>query len=157
MKRLLALVLTMFALVSPAQAETSELYIVPGSEINLVARDGRIPVTIKNDSLETQTVTLNGASTTFRLEILSTTEVTIPAGSSQLAEIPVRALANGPVELKVWLEQDGREIGESELLQVNVNYDVELFLLVSFGFLMFALIVVGIFRTVLKFRRRTGD
>ncbi|MEY3966948.1 MAG: hypothetical protein RLZ96_474 [Actinomycetota bacterium] len=157
MKRLLALVLTMLALVSPAQAETSELYIVPGSEINLVARDGRIPVTIKNDSLETQTVTLNGASTTFRLEILSTTEVTIPAGSSQLAEIPVRALANGPVELKVWLEQDGREIGESELLQVNVNYDVELFLLVSFGFLMFALIVVGIFRTVLKFRRRTSD
>ncbi|MEY3587020.1 MAG: hypothetical protein RJB32_316 [Actinomycetota bacterium] len=157
MKRLLALVLTMFALVSPAQAETSELYIVPGSEINLVARDGRIPVTIKNDSLETQTVTLNGASTTFRLEILSTTEVTIPAGSSQLAEIPVRALANGPVELKVWLEQDGREIGEGELLQVNVNYDVELFLLVSFGFLMFALIVVGIFRTVLKFRRRTSD
>jgi hypothetical protein len=157
LKRLLALVLTMLALVSPAQAETSELYIVPGSEINLVARDGRIPVTIKNDSLETQTVTLNGASTTFRLEILSTTEVTIPAGSSQLAEIPVRALANGPVELKVWLEQDGREIGESELLQVNVNYDVELFLLVSFGFLMFALIVVGIFRTVLKFRRRTSD
>ncbi|QKJ25891.1 hypothetical protein HRU87_07035 [Aquiluna borgnonia] len=157
MKRLLALVLTMLALVSPAQAETSELYIVPGSEINLVARDGRIPVTIKNDSLETQTVTLNGASTTFRLEILSTTEVTIPAGSSQLAEIPVRALANGPVELKVWLEQDGREIGESELLQVNVNYDVELFLLVSFGFLMFALIVVGIFRTVLKFRRRASD
>ena len=157
MKRLLALVLTMLALVSPAQAETSELYIVPGSEINLVARDGRIPVTIKNDSPETQTVTLNGASTTFRLEILSTTEVTIPAGSSQLAEIPVRAIANGPVELKVWLEQDGREIGESELLQVNVNYDVELFLLVSFGFLMFALIVVGIFRTVLKFRRRTSD
>lgn len=157
MKRLLALLLTMFALVSPAQAETSELYIVPGSEINLVARDGRIPVTIKNDSLETQTVTLNGASTTFRLEILSTTEVTIPAGSSQLAEIPVRAIANGPVELKVWLEQDGREIGKSELLQVNVNYDVELFLLVSFGFLMFAMIVVGIFRTVLKFRRRTSD
>lgn len=144
-------------LVSPAHAADSNLYIVPGSEINLVARDGRIPVTIKNDGTEPATVTLNGTTTTFRLEVLGTAEVTVPAGSSQLAELPVRAIANGPVQLRVWLEQDGAQIGESQMLSINVNYDVELFLLVSFGFLMFALIIVGIIRTALKFSRRKRD
>jgi hypothetical protein len=157
LKRLLAIFLMLQVLVSPAHAADSNLYIVPGSEINLVARDGRIPVTIKNDGTEPATVTLNGTTTTFRLEVLGTAEVTVPAGSSQLAELPVRAIANGPVQLRVWLEQDGAQIGESQMLSINVNYDVELFLLVSFGFLMFALIIVGIFRTALKFARRKRD
>jgi hypothetical protein len=81
----------------------------------------------------------------------------VPAGSSQLAELPVRAIANGPVQLRVWLEQEGTQVGESQMLSINVNYDVELFLLVSFGFLMFALIIVGIIRTALKFSRRKRD
>lgn len=154
MKRLLALFLMLQVLFAPAAAASSDVYIVPGSEINLVARDGRIPVTIKNDGLDPVTVTLNGTTTTFRLEVLGSTEVTVPAGSSQLAELKVRAIANGPVQLRVWLEQNGVAIGNSEMLSINVNYDVELFVLVSFGFLMFALIVVGIFRTARKFARR---
>lgn len=154
MKRILAIFLMLQVLVSPSTAAESDLFIVPGSEINLVARDGRIPVTIKNVGTEPATVTLHGTTTTFRLEVLGTTEVTVPAGSSQLAELPVRAIANGPVQLRVWLEQDGVEIGEAQMLSINVNYDVELFLLVSFGFLMFALIIVGIIRTARKFARR---
>jgi hypothetical protein len=35
-----------------------------------------------------------------------------------------------------------------------VNYDIELFLLVSFAFAMFALILIGSYRTVRKLRRR---
>lgn len=154
MKRLLVFFLMLQVLFAPAAAASSDVYIVPGSEINLVARDGRIPVTIKNDGLDPVTVTLNGTTTTFRLEVLGSTEVTVPAGSSQLAELKVRAIANGPVQLRVWLEQNGVAIGNSEMLSINVNYDVELFVLVSFGFLMFALIVVGIFRTARKFARR---
>jgi len=154
LKRFLAALTAILLLAAPSNAAQGELYIVPGSEINLVARDGRIPVTIKNDGTEPETVTLNGTTTTFRLEVLGKTEVTVPAGSSQIAELSVRAIANGPVQLRVWLEQDGVEVGESQMLTINVNYDVELFLLVSFGVLMFALIVVGVFRTVLKFRRR---
>jgi hypothetical protein len=155
LKRLIGLLLVLLSVSSPASA-ASDVFIVPGSEINLVARDARIPVTIQNDGLEPVTVVLNGASTSFRIEVVETTELEIPAGTSQLAELPVRAIANGPVDLKVWLEIDGEQVGEPQTLSINVNYDVELFLLVSFGFLMFALIVVGIFRTVLKFRRRAN-
>ena len=154
MKRTLTLLLVAIAMVFGPLAQASDVYIVPGSEVNLVARDGRIPITVQNDGSESATVIVRGKSSSFRLEILKETEITIPAGSSQQAEVDVRAVANGPVELEIWLEQNGVEVGERELVQVNVNYDIELFLLVSFAFAMFALILIGSYRTVRKLRRR---
>lgn len=153
MKRLLTFVLAALAVLAGPAALASDVYIVPGSEVNLVARDGRIPVTIKNDSSESATIIVHGKSSTFRLEVLKETEITIPAGSSQVAEVGVRAVANGPVELEIWLEENGVEVGKREIIQVNVNYDVELFLLVSFAFAMFGLILIGSYRTVRKLRR----
>lgn len=146
--------LAALAVLSPLSALASDVYIVPGSEVNLVARDGRIPITIKNDSSDSATVIVHGKSSSFRLEVIKDTEITIPAGSSQLAEIGVRAVANGPIELEVWLEENGVEVGKRETIQVNINYDVELFLLVSFAFAMFTLILIGSYRTVRKLRRR---
>ncbi len=154
MKRLLTMVLVALAVLTGPAAFASDVYIVPGSEVNLVARDGRIPITIKNDSSESATIIVHGKSSSFRLEVLKETELTIPAGSSQVAEVGVRAVANGPVELEVWLEENGVEVGKREIIQVNVNYDVELFLLVSFAFAMFGLILIGSYRTVRKLRRR---
>lgn len=153
MKRLLTLLLVALSVLTGPLAFASDVYIVPGSEVNLVARDGRIPITIKNDSSESATIIVHGNSSSFRLEVLKDTELTIPAGSSQVAEVGVRAVANGPVELEIWLEQNGVEVGQREIIQVNVNYDVELFLLVSFAFAMFALILIGSYRTVRKLRR----
>jgi len=153
LKRLLTFVLAALAVLAGPAALASDVYIVPGSEVNLVARDGRIPVTIKNDSSESATIVVHGKSSTFRLEVLKETEITIPAGSSQVAEVGVRAVANGPVELEIWLEENGVEVGKREIIQVNVNYDVELFLLVSFAFAMFGLILIGSYRTVRKLRR----
>ncbi len=153
MKRLLTFVLAALAVLAGPAALASDVYIVPGSEVNLVARDGRIPVTIKNDSSESATIIVHGKSSTFRLEVLKETEITIPGGSSQVAEVGVRAVANGPVELEIWLEENGVEVGKREIIQVNVNYDVELFLLVSLAFAMFGLILIGSYRTVRKLRR----
>lgn len=154
MKRLLTLILVALSVLAPGIAQASDVYVVPGSEVNLVAKDGRIPVTIKNDSSESATIILHGKASSFRLEVLEDAELTIPAGSSQVAELAVRAVANGPVELEVWVEENGVEVGKRELIKVNVNYDVELFLLVSFAFAMFGLILIGSYRTVRKLRRR---
>jgi hypothetical protein len=151
-KRFLATLAALLLIPLPAVAEPE---IVPGSSINLVARDARIPVTISNPDAEPVTVTLVAESTSFRLEVLETAEVLVPAGSTQLAEIPVRAIANGPVEITVWLEIDGEQIGAESVIEVSVNYDVELFLLVSFAVAMFALMIVGVIRTTLRLRRRS--
>ena len=154
MKRLLALLIAFALLPLPASADVE---IVPGSDINLVARDANIPVTVRNITDGDIEVRIVGESTSFRLEILESAKVVIPAQSSQLAELPVRAIANGPVEIKVWLEVDGERASKDHVIAVNVNYDIELFLLVSFAVAMFTLMIVGVIRTTLKLRGRTGE
>lgn len=153
MKRFIALLLALVLFPTPSFAQDAE--IVPGSNINLVARDARIPVTVKNNTDEPITVLVKGKTTSFRIEVLEPAEVLIPPQSSAVAELPVRAIANGPVEIAVWVEQlSGERIGPDVLVQINVAYDVELFLLVSLAVAMFALLVVGVIRTTIKLSRR---
>ena len=154
MKRLLALVIALLLL--PLPSFGAEIDIVPGSNVNLVARDARIPVTVKNNTDEAVSVVVRGKANSFRIEVLESAEVLIPPQSSAIAELPVRAIANGPVEIAVWVEQkSGERLGEDVIIEVNVAYDVELFLLVALAVAMFALIIVGVVRTVIKLGRRS--
>jgi P pilus assembly chaperone PapD len=153
-KRLLALVIALLLL--PLPSFGAEIDIVPGSNVNLVARDARIPVTVKNNTDEAVSVVVRGKANSFRIEVLESAEVLIPPQSSAIAELPVRAIANGPVEIAVWVEQkSGERLGEDVIIEVNVAYDVELFLLVALAVAMFALIIVGVVRTVIKLGRRS--
>lgn len=151
MKKLIAVFLLLL-LPLPAHAAPE---IVPGSTINLVARDANIPITISNPDPQAVQVVLRAESTSFRLEVVDEVSILVPAQSTQIAELPVRAIANGPVEIRVWLEVGGEKVSAEQLITINVNYDVELFLLVSFGVAMFALVIVGIIRTAIKLRRRS--
>lgn len=150
----LALALVFLLIPLPASADPE---VVPGSQINLVARDARIPITVSNPDLEPVEVVLKAESTSFRLVVLEDVTVLIPAQSSEIVELPVRAIANGPVKLRVWLEVNGEKVSQDQLITINVNYDVELFLLVTFGVVMLALVIVGVARTTLKLRRRSID
>lgn len=157
MRRIIALLATLLVLGPAAQAEDAAPQIVPGSTINLVARDGRIPVTIENPTDQDLELTLQGRSGSFRLEVVQGQSFTVAANSSQLAELSVRAIANGPVEITIWLEQSGLRVGQSQVLNVNVNYDIELFLLVTLGVGIVALISVGAIRTIVKLRRAKNE
>ena len=150
----IALALLLLLIPLPASANPE---VVPGSQINLVARDARIPITVNNPDLQPIEVTLKAESTSFRLEVLEDVVVLLPAQSSEVVELPVRAIANGPVQLRVWLEVNGEKVSQDQLITINVNYDVELFLLVTFGVVMFALVLVGVARTTSKLRRRSVD
>ena len=153
MRRVLALLIALVMLPVPALA--ADVEIVPGSNINLVARDTRIPVTVKNNTDETVTVVVKGKATSFRLEVLDSAQVVIPPQSSALAELPVTAIANGPVQIAVWVEEkSGERLGEDVIVDINVAYDVELFLLVTLAVAMFALIIIGVIRTAIKLGRR---
>jgi hypothetical protein len=152
--RKLALALLLVLIPLPASADPE---VVPGSQINLVARDARIPITVSNPDLQPIEVVVVAESTSFRLEVIEEVTVLIPAQSTQIAEVPVRAIANGPVQLRVWLEVNGEKVSQDQLININVNYDVELFLLVTFAVLMFALVIVGVVRTTIKLRRRSVD
>ncbi|MDA7761288.1 DUF6049 family protein [Aquiluna sp.] len=155
MKRFLALLAAL--LLIPSAALALEPSIVPGSNVNVVARDARIPVTVTNPTNQDLEVTVTAISNSFRLEILEPAVLVIPAQSSAVAELPIKAIANGPVQISVSLKMGDVQVGDSVLVDVNVNYDVELFLLVSFGVAMFALIVVGVFRTTSKLRKKSSE
>ncbi len=155
MRRAWLLVLAL--LLIPNAAIAAEPSIVPGSNINVVARDARIPVTVTNPTDQDMEVTVMAASNSFRLEIIESATLIVPARSSAVAELPIRAIANGPLEISVWLSIEGNQIGDTVIVEVIVNYDIELFLLVSFGVAMFALIVIGVIRTTSKLRRQPGE
>ena len=155
MRRAWLLVLAL--LLIPNAAIAAEPSIVPGSNINVVARDARIPVTVTNPTDQDIEVTVMAASNSFRLEIIENATLIVPARSSAVAELPIRAIANGPLEISVWLSVEGNQIGDTVVVEVIVNYDIELFLLVSFGVAMFALIVIGVIRTTSKLRRQSRE
>ena len=156
MKRLLAAFMVLFSISGPACASDA-VRSVPGSTISLVARDARIPGTAMNPSSVPMEVTVYGAATSFRLEVLDSQTIVVPGNTSAVAELPVRAIANGPVSIRLWLEVKGKQIGEESVIDVSVNYDVELFLLVSLAVAMFSLIVIGVVRTVVKLARSRGE
>ena len=155
MRRAWLLVLAL--LLIPNAAIAAEPSIVPGSNINVVARDARIPVTVTNPTDQDMEVTVMAASNSFRLEIIESATLIVPARSSAVAELPIKAIANGPLEISVWLSIEGNQIGDTVIVEVIVNYDIELFLLVSFGVAMFALIVMGVIRTTSKLRRQPRE
>jgi len=98
-----AWLLVLALLLIPNAAIAAEPSIVPGSNINVVARDARIPVTVANPTDQDIEVTVMAASNSFRLEIIEDATLIVPARSSAVAELPIRAIANGPLEITVWL------------------------------------------------------
>jgi len=152
-----AWLLVLALLLIPNAAIAAEPSIVPGSNINVVARDARIPVTVTNPTDQDIEVTVMAASNSFRLEIIENATLIVPARSSAVAELPIKAIANGPLEISVWLSVEGNQIGDTVVVEVIVNYDIELFLLVSFGVAMFALIVIGVIRTTSKLRKQPRE
>ena len=131
------------------------VYIVPGSDINLVARTSNVPVQIKNAFNSDVRVFLHAKPTNPRVVVARVVEVEIPGGTSVTAKVPVEAVGNGIVVLRVWLTTfSGVKIGKESLLQINVNADVELALLIGFGGGVLGLLGFGVARTVSKSRKR---
>lgn len=129
-----------------------EIRVVPGSTINLVSRESNIPITVVNESAVETTVTLHTRVSNLRIEVPRETLVTIPAGTSVNAELPVVAVANGEVGLTVWLvDSTGQKLGGNYEFVVNVNYDLEAVITTSFFGLILVLVLIGVIRMV---RRR---
>ncbi len=151
----LGMVLGSFAVAAADDESASEtLKIVVGSSVNLVAREAAIPFTIENAGIDPAEVTLRAEAASFRIQVLSSATATIPGQSSALIEIPVRAIANGPAAIRIWLERDGERVGPKVPVEINVNYDLEGYLLVLFAAGMAALALVGGIRTRARIRKR---
>lgn len=161
LKKILAILLALStALIStPAHALDTEngqgVFIVTGSEINLVARTSNIPVQIKNVFDSDVTVHVHVQPTNPRVVVPSSVEIKVPGNTSVTAKVPVVAVANGGVILKVWLSTfSGHMLGKPTFLKMNVNADIELTMLLGFGGAIVLLFGFGVARQVTKNRRK---
>lgn len=164
MKKVLAIALTLlitfFATpLVPATAassinESEGVYIIPGSAINLVSRSSNIPIQIQNDFGSDVVVLVHVRPSNFKVTVPTAVEVKIPALTSVTAKVPIEAIANGEVFLKVWIDSfSGNRIGRPQMLSMNVNADVESTLLIGFAGGIVVLLGVGIGRTLAKGKR----
>ena len=129
--------------------------IVPGSTINLVARESKIPLSIRNDFDATVIVHAYIVPDTYRVYVPHAIEVKIPPMTTVTAQVPVKAIGNGDVELRAYLETfSGLRIGKSVKLHMVVNADVENWIVVVFGIMVAGLLALGAVRTIR--RRRNG-
>ena len=129
--------------------------IVPGSVINLVSSESKVPVRIQNSFDSEIRVHVHMLPSNPRVTVPNAVEVVVPANSGINAQVPVKAIGNGKVFLIVWLTTfSGLRLTENAHLQMNVNAGIETTMLLVFGALVVSLAVVGVLRTRSKLRRK---
>jgi hypothetical protein len=129
--------------------------IVPGSVINLVSSESKVPVRIQNSFDSEIRVHVHMLPSNPRVTVPNAVEVVVPANSGINAQVPVKAIGNGKVFLIVWLTTfSGLRLTENAHLQMNVNAGIETTMLIVFGVLVVGLGAVGILRTRRKLRQK---
>ena len=133
------------------------VHIVPGSVINLVSSESKVPVRIQNDFDSEIRVHVHMLPSNPRVTVPNAVEVVVPASSGINAQVPVKAIGNGKVFLIVWLTTfSGLRLTENSHLQMNVNAGIETTMLIVFGAVVAGLGTVGVLRTRSKLRRKAA-
>lgn len=140
---------------SAIPTDIPSVHIVPGSVINLVSGESKVPVRIQNDFDSEIRVQVHMLPSNPRVLVPNAVEVVVPAQSGINAQVPVKAIGNGKVFLIVWLTTfSGIRITENSHLQMNVNAGIETAMLIVFGVSVLGLGTVGVLRTRRKLRRK---
>jgi hypothetical protein len=141
--------------VAAIPTDIPSIRIVPGSVINLVSSESKVPVRIQNDFDSEIRVHVHMKPSNPRVTVPQAVEVIVPASSGINAQVPVKAIGNGKVFLIVWLTTfSGIRLGPDSNLQMNVNAGIETAMLIVFASLIAALGTVGVLRTRSKRRRK---
>jgi len=163
-RKIWGLVLSVVIILIPQLAIASvpndipSVHIIAGSDINLLASDARIPVRVKNDFNTDLRVHVHAVASNGRLSIPAPVEITIPANTAVNAQIPVKAIGSGEVNLTVWLETfSGLRVGDEVQVLVNVNADAENAILIGFTAIICVLGTLGLVRTLRKRQERAVE
>ena len=153
-KTLGAAALTLAALFAPVAAQSADTYaikVIAGSEINMVAKDSRLPLKIQNDYQTPADILVHVVPSNERLVVPESTLVSVPGFSTYTAKVPVKAISSGDVEISVWLTNTaGVKLTEPVLIQMHINSEVESFIIYGFIGLVVLLLIAGVARTLRK-------
>jgi len=131
--------------------------IVPGSSINLVSAQSRVPIPVRNDYDTEVRVFLWAQPGALWIDMPKATQVVVPANTTVNATVPIKAISNGDVELRVYLTSfSGVRIGQAVWIHMHVERDFEPVMLLAFGSIVSALGFIGARRMLRRRRNPVG-
>jgi hypothetical protein len=132
--------------------------ILPPSPINLFSAGAPIPIWVRNDLPYPVNVVLYATPDDLRLDVAKATEAVAGAQSNTRVQVPVQArVGNGEVTVQLQLRSRTLEpIGDPQAVDVNVRADWEGIGIVVMSILVGGFLLLGVIRTVLRFRRRAA-
>lgn len=134
----------------------SKVRIVPGSELNLVARESLLPVKIRNDYPVAVRVLVHVEPESFNAILASVVEQTIPANTTDTVKVPISAISDGEVSVRAWVETfSGIKISKPVIIKLHVQAEIEESVITVFAIFVIGLAAIGVVRTVRK--RRAGE
>jgi len=128
--------------------------VVPGSKINLVSSQSRLPIKLRNDYQTEVRLFVWTQPDSLWITMPSATEVTVPAQTTITATVPIEAVANGDTRVNVYLTSfTGVRMGTSTWMYIHVERDIEPAILGGFFVVVGVLGAIGGRRMI---RRRRG-
>jgi hypothetical protein len=150
-------VLVLLAVATPVQAALppAQVFVVTGSNINIVSRESKVPVSIQNNYDRQVKIRVHASAPDPAVTVQKFVSLTIPANSRKDALIPISILSGGEYKLNVWVTTfNDIRVGETVQMNLTVNPDIEIFIIIVFGSLIALLLVLGVVR--MKRRSNSG-
>ena len=135
-------------------ATLAGLHVAAGSDVNLIAASGNVPITLRNDLPVDATVTVVMRSASPNLVVQDTPVVTIPAGGDVTALVAVTGVKSANVSATVALENsEGDVVAAPQVIHVRVRADWGNAVTAVFSVGLALLLIAGIIRTIRRGRR----
>ena len=148
-KVLASALLVVLAIATPVEAALppAQVFVVSGSDINIVSRESKIPVSVQNNYDRQVRIRVHTSSPDPAVNAVNYVSLTIPANSRKDALIPISVLSGGEYKLKVWLTTfTDIRIGQTVSMKLTVNPDIEVMIIVIFGSIIAILLGLGVLR-----------
>jgi hypothetical protein len=130
------------------------IFIVAGSNVRMVSRESKVPVSVQNDYPVAMRVHIHARSINQSLVVTKSVSLIVPAESRKDALVPVTATSAGKFVLEVWLTTfTDLPLGTRTTINIDADPNFEILLLVGFGALILLLVVLG-WRRMASLRKR---
>jgi hypothetical protein len=159
-KVLASALLVLLTIATPGNAALppAQVFVVSGSDINIVSRESKIPVSVQNNYDRQVKVRVHTSSPDPAVSSEKYVTVTIPANSRKDALIPISILSGGEYKLNVWLTTfTDIRIGQTVSMKLTVNPDIEVVIIVVFGAIIAIVVGLGVLRMTRRSKSEVSE
>ena len=159
-KVLASALLVLLTIATPGNAALppAQVFVVSGSDINIVSRESKIPVSVQNNYDRQVRVRVRTSSPDPAVSAEKFVTLTIPANSRKDALIPISVLSGGEYKLNVWLTTfTDIRIGQTVSMKLTVNPDIEVVIIVVFGSIIAVLLGLGVLRMTRRSKSEVSE